>query len=77
MLKIAVMYPTRIIPPAIYEILRFNPLLQLVDLARQVLFGHYPMIWAKLGFVYACAAVALLAGHVCFSRLRSSFAEVI
>lgn len=73
----AIMYPPRMIPPAIYEFLRFNPLLQLVDVSRHVLFGHEAVDWMKLGYVYACAVLALLAGHVFFSLLRRSFAEVI
>ncbi len=73
----AVMYPVHMIPPAFYAWLRFNPLLQLVDLARRVLLGHEPVSWTHLGYVYAFAAVALLAGHACFGLLRRSFAEVI
>lgn len=73
----AIMYPPRIIPAPIYEFLRFNPLLQLVDLARHVLFGHEPMAWSHLGYVYVVALVVLLAGHAFFSILRRSFAEVI
>lgn len=73
----AVMYPPQMIPAPIYEFLRFNPLLQLVDVSRHVIFGHQPVDWMKLGYVYACAVLALLAGHVFFSLLRRSFAEVI
>jgi lipopolysaccharide transport system permease protein len=73
----AIMYPPRMIPDSIYSFLRFNPLLQLVDVSRHVLFGHEPVDWMKLGYVYGCAVLALLAGHVFFSLLRRSFAEVI
>ena len=73
----AIMYPPRIIPPAIYAVLRFNPLLQLVDLSRNVLFGHTPVDWGQLGYVYAVGIAMLLTGHLCFGLLRRSFAEVI
>jgi lipopolysaccharide transport system permease protein len=73
----AVMYPVRLIPDYIYVALRFNPLLQLVDLARVVLLGHQPMIWSHLAYVYACGVAALLVGNLCFTLLRRSFAEVI
>ena len=71
--------PSRILqgPPILWEILRFNPLLQLIDLARHVLLWHQPMSWLKLGYVYAVAVAVLLAGHLCFSLFRRSFAEVI
>ena len=77
----AVPYPTtRIINspwPILWEILRFNPLLQLIDLARRVLLWHEPMSWLTLGYVYAVALAVLLAGHLCFALFRRSFAEVI
>ena len=76
----AVPYPTSNIlkaPPFVWEILRFNPLLQLIDLARRVVLWHEPMSWLKLGYVYAVALLVLLVGHLCFSLFRRSFAEVI
>lgn len=73
----AVMYPPRLIPDSIYAFLRFNPLLQLFDVARHVLFGHEAMNWMKLGYVYAIALGVLLIGHTFFGLLRRSFAEVI
>jgi lipopolysaccharide transport system permease protein len=63
--------------PQMWEILRFNPILQLIDLARHVLLWHEPMSWVKLGYVYGVALAVLLAGHLCFSLFRRSFAEVI
>ncbi len=63
--------------PLAWEILRFNPLLQVVDIARHVLLWHDPMPWARLGYVYALGAAVLLAGGFCFGALRRSFAEVI
>ena len=63
--------------PILWEILRYNPLLHLIDLARHVLLWHEPMAWVKLGYVYAVAFAVLLAGHLCFSLFRRSFAEVI
>ena len=72
-----VMFSPRQVPEPIYVFLRFNPLLQLFDVARHVLFGHEAMNWTKLGYVYACALGVLLAGHAFFGLLRRSFAEVI
>ena len=76
----AVPYPTsRIIEkaPPLWEILKFNPLLQIIDIARNVLLWHQPLPWLKLGYVYLAAFGVLLLGHLCFSLLRRSFAEVI
>lgn len=63
--------------PVLWQILRFNPILQIIDLARHVLLWHESMSWLKLGYVYAFSFAALLAGHLCFSLFRRSFAEVI
>ena len=72
----AVMYPPAKIPTG-FEWLRFNPLLQIVDLARRTVLWHEPMPWERLGYVYAAGALAFAVGAVLFSLLRKSFAEVV
>ncbi|PTX92610.1 ABC transporter permease [Opitutus sp. ER46] len=75
----AVMFaPTKMTAlPYAWEILRFNPLLQILDLGRRVVLWHQPMPWTNLAYVYAVALVTLALGHACFMLLRRSFAEVI
>ena len=63
--------------PLAWEILRFNPLLQIIDIARHVLLWQDAMPWSRLGYVYAAGLAALLFGNFCFGVLRRSFAEVI
>ena len=72
----AVMYPPTKIPAG-FELLRLNPLLQIVDLARRVVLWHEPMPWSNLVYVYACALTVFVGGAVFFALLRKSFAEVI
>jgi len=72
----AVMYPPDKIPAGL-DWLRFNPLLQIVDLARRTLLWHEPMPWASLGYVYGVGLMTFAIGAVLFSLLRRSFAEVI
>jgi len=75
----AVMFaPTKMqdIPHA-WQILKWNPLLQILDLGRRVVLWHQPMSWGWLGYIYAVALVAFVLGHACFAILRKSFAEVI
>lgn len=72
----AVMYPPSQIPQTM-QWLRFNPLLQIVDLARQTVLWHQPMPFNKLVFVYGTAGIVFVAGAVFFALLRRSFAEVI
>lgn len=63
--------------PAAWAILKWNPLLQILDLGRRVVLWHLPMGWPQLVYVYAFALVTLVLGYACFMILRRSFAEVI
>lgn len=63
--------------PLAWEIMRFNPLLLILDLGRRVVLWHQPMDWLWLGYIYAVALVTLVLGYCCFMLLRKSFAEVI
>lgn len=76
----AVMFPVEMIAqrsPELWTVLKFNPLLQIADLARRTVLWHQPMAVDKLVYVYVCAALVLAVGAVFFSLLRKSFAEVI
>jgi lipopolysaccharide transport system permease protein len=76
----AVMFPaSKIIEssPKLWTVLRLNPLLQIVDLARNVVLWHQPMPVFWLAYVYAFALVVFGAGAVFFALLRRSFAEAI
>lgn len=76
----AVMFPKEMIierAPAIWQVLQYNPVLQIVDLARHAALWQEPMAVDTLVFVYAMAAIVLGVGAVFFALLRKSFAEVI
>jgi lipopolysaccharide transport system permease protein len=76
----AVMFPATMIATKsekLWAVLRLNPLLQIVDLARNVVLWHQPMPLDWLAYVYACAFVVFAAGAVFFALLRRSFAEAI
>lgn len=72
----AVMYPPTKIPEG-FEFLRFNPLLQIVDLARTAVLSHVSPSPRWLGYVYAVSVGMFALGAMFFSTLRRSFAEVI
>lgn len=63
--------------PYAWQILRFNPLLQILDLGRRVVLWHQPMNLVWLAYVYLFGLLALALGYACFMLLRRSFAEVI
>jgi lipopolysaccharide transport system permease protein len=76
----AVMFPAEMIEEksrVLWNVLRFNPLLQIVSLARHAVLWHQEMPLNKLCYVYACSGVVFIAGAVFFALLRKSFAEVI
>ena len=76
----AVMFPATMIAQRsekLWAVLRLNPLLQIVDLARNVVLWHQPMPLDWLAYIYACALVVFAGGAVFFALLRRSFAEAI
>jgi lipopolysaccharide transport system permease protein len=76
----AVMFPATMIAqrsPELWAVLRLNPLLQIVDLARNVVLWHQPMPFPWLAYIYAFAVIVFASGAVFFALLRRSFAEAI
>jgi lipopolysaccharide transport system permease protein len=73
----AVFYPPSRMSPAVWHIMRFNPLLLVIDLARNAVLWQRSVNLRELAYVYvSCAATAYL-GHWCFCRMRPAFADVI
>lgn len=73
----AVFYPTSRVPPEIWSVLRFNPILQAVDLSRNCLMWHQSPGPLPLAYLCAAGCLALLTGQAAFRRLRGSFADVL
>lgn len=72
----AVMFPPERIPEAL-QFLRFNPLFQIINLARHGVLWHQPVSLEWVTYVYVVSFVIFAAGAVFFALLRRSFAEVI
>jgi lipopolysaccharide transport system permease protein len=74
----AVFYPlSRITSPAVWSVLKWNPFLHTVVLAREVVLWGLPMSYEKLGYTYAFGAATLLLGRWVFSKLQPAFADVL
>lgn len=73
----AVFYPTHIIPPSIYTYLKWNPVLQAVELSRDVLLWNIPLEPDKLLYVWGVGLAGAAVGLFSFQRLRSGFADVL
>jgi len=73
----ALFYSERIIPPAAWTIMRFNPVLLAIELARDVALWHQPINLHRLGYLYAVGLAACFVGHYAFRRLKPAFADVL
>jgi len=73
----AIFFPASQVPPAIWEFLRFNPLLLSTELARDALLWHRPLNLTHLGYVWVFGFVSLFVGMTIFRRLRPAFADVL
>jgi lipopolysaccharide transport system permease protein len=73
----AVFYPASAVPPAAWAVLKFNPLIHAIELARDAVLWGKPLDLAALAYLYACGLVGVLGGHWVFARLRPAFADVL
>jgi lipopolysaccharide transport system permease protein len=73
----AVFFPVERIPSAIWQILKWNPFLETVVLAREVVLWQMPMNWTRLGYTYGAGLAMLVLGWWVFHRLRPAFADVV
>lgn len=73
----AVFYPVSQIPTTAWVVLRFNPLLLLIQEARGIAFWGHPFNCTHLGYLYAFGLAAYVLGATLFQRLRGSFADVL
>jgi lipopolysaccharide transport system permease protein len=74
----AVFYSTRVIPHhGVWTLLHYNPLLQAVDLARDVVLWQVPVNGSHLSYLYGCSIVIFVSGHAAFRRLKPAFADIL
>jgi len=75
----AVFYPISRISahPHVWEFLKWNPFLETVVLAREVVLWGMPVNVLRLGYTYAAGIAVLLAGRWIFLKLKPAFADVL
>jgi lipopolysaccharide transport system permease protein len=73
----AVFYPVSRITGPLWSILKWNPFLQTVVLAREVVLWNYPVNLKALGYTYCVGIGVLFVGRWMFQKLRPAFADVI
>jgi lipopolysaccharide transport system permease protein len=70
-----VMYPLSVFPSSLLKILSYNPLAQIIFIARDITLYSKAPNTASLAFVIVIAFVILAIGYAIFSRLEPRFAE--
>lgn len=73
----AVFYPVQKIPEAAWAVMRFNPILLAIELARDAVLWHETLNYTHLAYLYAFGAAACSAGYAVFRRLKPAFADVL
>jgi lipopolysaccharide transport system permease protein len=73
----ALFYSERIIPPAAWTVMRFNPILLSIELTRDVALWHQPINLHRLAYLYAFGLAACYLGHYAFRRMKPAFADVL
>jgi lipopolysaccharide transport system permease protein len=80
MFSSAVFYPAaRIIAgsPAAWTVLRFNPVLLAIELARDAALWARPLNYHHLAYLYVAGFAACYLGHLAFRRMKPAFADVL
>ncbi|HTB80559.1 MAG TPA: ABC transporter permease [Opitutaceae bacterium] len=63
--------------PVVWNLLKWNPLLQTVQLARDALLWHQPVNLTHLTYTYAAGLATFIAGGWFFRKMQPAFADVI
>ncbi len=63
--------------PALWAVLRFNPVIYAIELSRNVMLWNHPINFTQLGYLYVAGVAVCLLGYACFASLRSSFSDVL
>jgi lipopolysaccharide transport system permease protein len=73
----AIVYSTSFIPAAAWAVLKWNPLLETVQLARSALLWHEPINLGWLSYTYATGITIFIIGGWFFKKMQPAFADVI
>jgi lipopolysaccharide transport system permease protein len=72
-----VFYSAERITPFVWQFLRFNPLLLIIELARNAVLWHQAINIHHLIYTYLCGLAVCYIGHSAFHRMRPAFADVL
>ena len=73
----AIVYSPTKIPLNIWSILKYNPLLRLIDQARYIILWRGSLDFGIIAMIYIISLITLILGYFIFKILRPYFAEVV
>lgn len=73
----AVVYPASMLPPSVWAILRFNPVLLAIELARNAAMWNLPVNLLHLGYEWGISFLVFIAGHYVFRKVAPGFSDVL
>lgn len=71
----AVFYSPKMIPPAAWMFMRFNPLLLAIDLARDAMLWNLPLHSRRVIYLYVSGLAIFLYGFATFRKLKPRFVD--
>jgi len=73
----AIFYSSSSIPHAAWLVLRLNPLLLAVELARNAVLWHQPLNFNHLLYLYPFGVVTCFLGYLAFRSMKPAFSDVL
>ncbi len=73
----AVFYSSKQIPSAIWQFIKFNPLIHSIELSRQTLLWQQSPDIPSLVYLYGFSIVFVWIGFIAFNKMKPAFADVI
>lgn len=73
----AIFYSTRMIPESFWAVLRFNPVVHIVEQARRVVLWGLPLEWGPYLYSLGFSLFAFYGGFYFFRKLKRGFADVL
>lgn len=70
-----IVYSTDMLPAKFQSIMRLNPMAQVIDTYRDILFYHKSPNYTDLGILAALSVLGLLLGYLIFRKLKRNFVE--
>lgn len=73
----AVFYSTNMVPANLWWIIKFNPILHIIEQARATLLWHHALNWSSISYSFVFGFGILALGILSFKKLKPAFADVI